>query len=216
MWISAYRWTGDIESTVSGTPIATKQFTALIDNAVNRLEFDPVPAGEYFFCMEKSEGNIGCWTASDNGVSLGFAYDETHEINADLEMYLTVTEYTENVFSKVDSIYKDYGTPPVYEETADDYTDLSGYSLPSDSLYTVNDVMPDTWVFTDSLKREALTADDVGTPRDDRTLAMFYWTWHKGQSAGKVPFNNQQFLDRMEEEGKDLSEIINNYGFAIA
>ena len=213
VWISAYRWKGDIESTVSGTPIATKQFTALIDNAVNRLEFDPVPAGEYFFCMEKSEGNIGCWTASDNGVSLGFAYDETHEINADLEMYLTVTEYTENVFSKVDSIYKDYGTPPVYEETADDYTDLSGYSLPSDSLYTVNDVMPDTWVFTDSLKREALTADDVGTPRDDRTLAMFYWTWHKGQSAGKVPFNNQQFLDRMEEEGKDLSEIINNYGY---
>ncbi len=73
--------------------------------------------------------------------------------------------------------------------------------------------MPDTWVFTDGLGRESLTNADVGDPREGRTLAMFYWTWHVSQGADSKPFNVQLFLDAEEAGGTDISQIINDYSY---
>ncbi|MBQ3150068.1 MAG: bacterial Ig-like domain-containing protein [Clostridia bacterium] len=210
--LSVYRWEKDLTTTMSVSPLATHRFTALVDNAVNKLMFDEISSGEYFFCIEKTDGNVGCWARHDNKVSLGFAYSETREIEAELEMYLTFTDSADSCFSEVESIYDSFGDAPKYDEITDDQTDLSGYNL-EESLYLKNDVMPDTWVFTDSLGRKALTAKDVGPVRDDKTLALFYWTWHKGQGEGRTPFNNQQFLDKLVSEGVDLSTVVNNYDY---
>ncbi|MBR7137257.1 MAG: hypothetical protein IKC99_04290 [Clostridia bacterium] len=57
------------------------------------------------------------------------------------------------------------------------------YEIPADSLLNTHKVMPDTWVFTDGLGRTSLTNADVGDPKDDKTLAMFYWTWHTKETA---------------------------------
>ena len=43
----------------------------------------------------------------------------------------------------------DEGKGHIYEEITEDVMDISSYELPESSLYHKNDVMPDTWVFTD-------------------------------------------------------------------
>lgn len=39
------------------------------------------------------------------------------------------------------------------------------------------DVMPDTWAATDALGRRLPSADEVGPPRSDRTVGIFYFLW---------------------------------------
>lgn len=209
-WISVYEWKTDTTVTRNASPLATKEFTSLQDNAVNVLSFSEMKEGEYFFCIEKTKGHVGCWAVHDSDVSGGFAYDAGREFTSDLEIRLTLTQACDKPFSKLDGIYN-YGNAPEYDEITGDLTDLGEYNLASDSLYNSAKIMPDTWVFTDSLGRESLTAEDVGLPRYDRTLALFYWTWHNSQGQGRTPFNNQKFLDELEEQGADLSAVINNY-----
>ena len=55
------------------------------------------------------------------------------------------------------------------------------YVIPDDSLIKTHEVMPDTWVFTDGLGRVSLTNAEVGDPREDKTVSMFFWTWHNGR-----------------------------------
>lgn len=88
--------------------------------------------------------------------------------------------------------------------------DLSAYNLPADSLYHTAEVMPDTWVFTDALGRTALTQADVGSPREDRTLAMFFWMWHTYMAEQYTPFNVQKFLDANDAAGIPYEDYIYN------
>ncbi len=92
--------------------------------------------------------------------------------------------------------------------------DLSGYELPEDSLYLKNEVMPDTWVFTDGLGRKALTNSDVGNPREDKNVFMFYSTWHDNFAKSSKPFNVQEFLDEEQARGVDIEKIKNDYDYA--
>ena len=42
------------------------------------------------------------------------------------------------------------------------------------------DTMSDTWVATDGLGRTLPTFSEVGGPRTNRTVALFYFLWHDG------------------------------------
>jgi hypothetical protein len=44
------------------------------------------------------------------------------------------------------------------------------------------DVMADTWVATDGLGRSTPGAGEVGPPRGDRTVGIFYFLWNEGQN----------------------------------
>ncbi len=48
------------------------------------------------------------------------------------------------------------------------------------------DVQADTWVATDALGRTTPTADEVGAPKDDKFVGIFYFTWQgpHGYDAG--------------------------------
>ncbi len=46
------------------------------------------------------------------------------------------------------------------------------------------DVMADTWVGTDALGRKVPGHGEVGAPRPDRTLGMFYFLWHGAHIQG--------------------------------
>ncbi len=39
------------------------------------------------------------------------------------------------------------------------------------------DLYSDTWVATDALGRSLPGYDEVGPPRENRTVGIFYWTW---------------------------------------
>ena len=50
------------------------------------------------------------------------------------------------------------------------------------------DTMPDTWVATDALGRTLPMSADVGAPKPDRTVGIFYFNWH-------AAFGNQEVHD---------------------
>ena len=93
-YLSAYEWKGSYNATVAAAPFATKQLTALQDNATNWLRFDTMPAGEYFFAIEKTEGTVGAWCSADNNVSLGFRYTDGVEVKGD--MFMTLARFLKN------------------------------------------------------------------------------------------------------------------------
>ena len=213
--LSVYEWKGSVKKTVSEAPLASKRFTRLQDNATNRVTLpSPLPAGEYLFAIENTVGNVGCWAGEPSGRNCILTYSDGVESRIEPLMTVTFTGGAPEVpFLEVKSVEESYGKAPVYEESGEEMKDLSAYRLDG-SLYPANSVMPDTWVFTDGLGRRSLTNAEVGDPREDRTLAIFYWTWHASQGASAKSFNVQKFLDAEEAKGVDLSAIINDYSYA--
>lgn len=79
------------------------------------------------------------------------------------------------------------------------------YEIPEDSLFHQNAPMPDTWVFTDGLGRRSLTYEEVGAPKSDHTLAMFYWTWHTKETAAKGAVNTTALMERYPDAKNDYN-----------
>ncbi|MBQ3508333.1 MAG: hypothetical protein IJA91_07275, partial [Clostridia bacterium] len=99
---------------------------------------------------------------------------------------------------------------PVFEEITGSQKDLSGYKLPATSRYPAASVLPDTWVFTDGLGRVSLTNADVGDLKDDKTLAMFYWTWHIDGFTTHAPINVQEYSEKYPEAMRDWNNPVWN------
>lgn len=79
------------------------------------------------------------------------------------------------------------------------------YNIPSDSLIYSNEVMPDTWVFTDGLGRQALTNKDVGDLKEDKTVGMFYWDWHEVGELKREISNIQETIDEFPLSANDYA-----------
>ena len=170
--LALYKWTGDPDASIAAQPIATKRFDPMRDNATNKLEFDPQPAGEYLFAVIEPRGAVGVWTHENASNNLGFLYVDGQEKNSLPELKITFTQNPAEPFGKCESmadIIDGTHTPP------------KEYVIPDDSLIYTHEVMPDTWVFTDGLGRVSLTNAEVGDLREDKTIAMFFWTWHNGR-----------------------------------
>ena len=58
------------------------------------------------------------------------------------------------------------------------------------------------WIVTDGLDRVMATHTQTGDLREDRIVAMFYWTWHGDFGNGQTAFNNQQNIDQLIAMGK--------------
>ena len=54
----------------------------------------------------------------------------------------------------------------------------------------------DAWVATDALGRNLPGHTEVGDPRPDRTVALFYWTWHIGGNTNLGPANTDEIISR--------------------
>lgn len=58
--------------------------------------------------------------------------------------------------------------------------------------YADADTFADTWVATDGAGRTLPGFHECGPPRTDRFVGIFYWTWHRPQTAG--PNDNTKLL----------------------
>ncbi len=58
------------------------------------------------------------------------------------------------------------------------------------------------WIAQDGLDRIVATNTQTGNIREDKIVAMFYWTWHGDFGNGQTAFNNQQNIDKLIEMGK--------------
>lgn len=186
--ISLYKWDENYVKTIESTPIYSEKFSPLRDNAINWLEFDEQPAGEYFVCISDTKGQVGVWQR-DKAVCKGYAYMDGIESEIDWEMQVGFTKTPVEPFYQIskasDAIDGNHKAP---EE----------YVIPEDSLLYTHKVMPDTWVFTDALGRESVTFDDVGGLKEDKTIALFYWTWHADLGTAN-PVNLTEFMEKYPE-----------------
>lgn len=195
--LSLYAWNETFDQTVAGEPIATKLFDPMKDNATNSVSFEEQPAGEYLFHISDCRGLVGVWINENVQNPLGYAYKDGAETQTiEPELKIRMVEKLDTPFGLCD---------PSIAPVDGKHTPPAEYVLPQDSLMYTHEVMPDTWVFTDGLGRTSLTNAEVGNPRDDRTLAMFYWTWHVSQGAALKPFNNQEFLNQHPEALNDYN-----------
>ncbi|MEN6338379.1 MAG: hypothetical protein ABFE01_29335 [Phycisphaerales bacterium] len=54
----------------------------------------------------------------------------------------------------------------------------------------------DAWAATDALGRKLPDHAEVGDPRPNRTVALFYWTWHVGGNTDLGPVNTNEVVVR--------------------
>lgn len=87
---------------------------------------------------------------------------------------------------------------------------LAAASAPATSSLAVETAdrpscISDAWVATDALGRKLPDHAEVGAPRPDRTVAMFYWTWHIGGTADLGPANVNEVVTRHPEAVNDYN-----------
>lgn len=66
------------------------------------------------------------------------------------------------------------------------------------------DLMSDTWVATDALGRSLPLHDAVGAPQTEKTVGIFYFTWH-GEHSLSGPWNITRILDAHPEALDDTN-----------
>lgn len=68
-------------------------------------------------------------------------------------------------------------------------------------LNAVHTVDQSQWVATDGLDRVLSTNTQTGDMREDKIVAVFYWTWHGTFADSETAYNNQQNIDKLLEMG---------------
>ncbi len=205
--ISVYEWKGNYEDTRKASPVATDSFT-MIDNAWQGIRFDKLPAGDYLILAHDPTGAPAMYGFSEVEGFEGYIYHDGYIVS-------NITLYPEiQVVFAADREDNTYYLP--CSEPGDvidgNHTTPPAYVIPEDSLINTHPVMPDTWVFTDGLGRVSLTNADVGDLKDDKTLAMFYWTWHTDgfviPEAVNIQKISEQYPDAMRDWDNPLWDTL--------
>lgn len=89
-------------------------------------------------------------------------------------------------------------------ETYDPALDVSELVKDEDGNVDVKPIDPGLFVGVDGLGRTLLTHDDVGDVREDKTVGIFYSSWH-GDFADEaiLAYNNQEILDKYPDINKN-------------
>ncbi|MGO3805514.1 MAG: hypothetical protein ACTJHT_04355 [Sphingobacterium sp.] len=61
-------------------------------------------------------------------------------------------------------------------------------------------VSSNDWAFTDALGRKVIGPDQAGAKKKDKTVAMFYWTWHQGEDDTSYQVKNITEIVRAHPE----------------
>ena len=202
--LALFAWTGDPVESLKAEPIASIRIDPLRDNATNRLTFDPQPAGEYLFAILDVRGTVGVWANTDVQNGKGFTYMDGSEKNHEPNLKINFTTVPDEPFGQCETI----------EIPVDgNHTSPEEYVIPEDSLIKTHEVMPDTWVFTDGLGRTSLTNTEVGDPREDKTVAIFFWTWHLGRpKVLNINEISEQYPEAIRDPNHEVWQIGNFQG----
>ncbi len=201
--ISVYEWKGTYADTVAVDPIVTNRLV-LVDNAMQGISFKSLPAGEYLFLVHNASKPPAIYTFTEVTGFEGNVYKDGFPVLGkvaypDMQVIFSEEAPGKDYFSQCeapgDTIDGNHTPPPEYV-------------IPEDSLIYTHPVMPDTWVFTDGLGRTSLTYAEVGAPRENKTLAMFYWTWHTGGFLADEPVNVQEYSEKYPEAMRDFNHEI--------
>ena len=195
---AVYKWKDAYEASVAEEPLRVKRIT-LRDNQMQGVRFDVLPAGEYVLVLSNSNGDPAVYVMNGQTGFPGVVYRH----GVEQESRTNSVPVMQIVFAREQGEY--FAEPSKGSDGVDGkHTAPEPYVIPADSLIYTHEVMPDTWVFTDALGRTSLTNADVGDLRPDKTIAIFYWTWHIGGSTAAEPFNNEEFM-------REHTEVMHDY-----
>ncbi len=83
---------------------------------------------------------------------------------------------------------------------------LDNSTVDTSATHTVDNTQ---WIVTDGLDRVLSTHTQTGDKREDKTVAIFYWTWHGDfANQGQKAFNNQQNIDSLIAQGKTERDYV--------
>ena len=193
--LSLYLWSGTYEDTLKQEPIATKVFDPMRDNATNTVTFDPQPAGEYLF------PRLG---AAGKRRRLGKRRSRRIRSATHTRMARNPSRWNRSCTSPSPktltsrSVPASRPVPPPTETTPR----RRSTSFRRTARSTRTRSCPTHGFSRTDRDAFSLTNAEVGDPRTDRTLALFYWTWHGFLRTGD-PFNNQKFLEENPDALRD-------------
>ena len=198
MTMSVYAWKGTFEKTVAEAPVGTGK-TLLQDNQYAEIIFGKIPAGEYLFLIHDMSAAPALYSYETVSGFEGVIYTD----GSTSEQALVYPYVRLHFTAETDDYYApcslDENLPDGNHKTPDPYV------IPSDSLIYTHEVMPDTWVFTDGLGRVSLTNAEVGDPREDKTVSMFFWTWHNGRPT---VINVNDAVEKYPEAARDYDHPV--------
>ena len=206
--MNVYAWKGTYAASVAEAPVATGHIT-MVDNAMQGVTFDEVPAGDYLFLAENFTKAPAMYVYSSVSSFKGYVYRDGFPVEKNVQYPVMQIIFSE----EKDAYFMDCSKPE--DTVTGDHVAPPAYVIPEDSLIYTHPVMPDTWVFTDGLGRVSLTNADVGDLKADKTLAMFYWTWHIDGFTTHVPINVQEYSEKYPEAMRDWDNPVwnNTYSY---
>ena len=113
---------------------------------------------------------------------------------------------TENITEPPSEIITE---PPTEAPTEQPTEDLSIYN---DSTVDVSDehiVDESQWVATDGLDRVVSTNTQTGDVRDDKIVAIFYWSWHGNYADNQTAYNNEENINKLISMGYSERDYVN-------
>ena len=201
--ISVYAWKDTYSATVAAQPLATERIL-LADNSMQGISFEKLPAGDYLFLVHNANKAPAVYVYSEVTGFEGYIYKDGFPASGSVlypDMQVIFAEEAAN-----GDYYSKCSEP---KDTIDgNHTPPPAYVIPEDSLIYTHPVYPDTWVFTDGLGRTSLTYEDVGAPRDNKTVAMFYWTWHIDGFTSNNVVNLQEYCEKYPDAMRDFNNEI--------
>ena len=201
--ISVYAWKDTYADTVAAEPLASERIL-LIDNALQGISFKKLPAGDYLFLVHNANKSPAVYTFSEVTGFEGYVYKDGFPSTGSTTYPDVRVIFSEEAPGK--DFFLQCSEP---KDTIDgNHKPPEQYVIPEDSLIYTHPVYPDTWVFTDGLGRTSLTFEDVGAPRDNKTVAMFYWTWHIDGFLTNNVVNLQEYSEKYPEAMRDFNHEI--------
>jgi hypothetical protein len=195
--VALYKWEDNYDDTISDKPKASQQFDPVNDNLKHTMKFDAQPAGEYLILVTNDYSQLCVWKWDTNDVGHGYVYADGAEGVGDINVTVSFTSDVDEPF---------YAIKPSYS-TDGDATAPEEYVPEADSAVIVRAAHSTTWAATDELGRTLPTYKDVGGVKDDKIVALFYWSWHVSQDSGE-PLNIQKIMDEHPEAKNDYNSSV--------
>ena len=195
---SLYKWQDGYKTTVASTPVAVNTYRDFKDNANLTFSFSKMPAGEYLLALSNGEKGVGIWAFSESKTGT-FLYADGTESDGVFTMTVHYLYTPNQFFSPCRSIY----------DFANKVTTPPEPVLSPDDPLILLDAMPDTWAATDALGRTLPTNEETGGVRKGKTVGLFFWTWHSGQS-GCNPTNLNDLMEAHPEAQNDYTSSVWN------
>ncbi|MBO4363864.1 MAG: hypothetical protein J5912_05720 [Clostridia bacterium] len=196
--VSLYKWAGSVRDSKKDDPVARTEYSKWNKGDVLSVSNgSAIPAGEYYleiYTLEGSSYKFNMYTPASATVMAyvdGYAKDATPFM--EIETTASKSSFVKNISASQREPAMD---PPAEPEIA------------ADSMIAQLGVDPTQWTAVDGLGRTLPLYSETGYQKQNKTVGIFYWTWHEQFSGNSRPANVTAIF-------KENPNCVNNYTHKI-